>query len=301
MSVTDRFSVERMEALRFRGPDDFANCELMSPYVWRHLDGAFDVLVRAVPGDGADKTSTGSIWYGRGDDGLLFDIDDAPVLSPDADGLDANGCEDPTVILHRGELIVFYTGVDADGNGHLLWASGADARSLEKHGVAAKSFGGERDIKEAEVAVRGDRWTMGYEYARGEASMIGYAEGDGPAGPWRETKHGFGARDDRFDSWHLSPGPMLLDDPDHPIMFYNGATHDGVWGIGWVVFDHPNNRVLDRCEEPLIAPPGEEGGRNMAFAASLIDEGDRVRVYFSYNDRSCHCATVQRHDDEHAR
>ena len=267
----------------------------MSPYAWRRRDGSFGILVRAVPGGGADAAHTGSIWYGRSDDGLSFDVDDAPVLSPGPDPLDANGCEDPTVLLHEGELIVFYTGVDANGDGHLLWAAGADVRSLEKRGVAATSFPGERDIKEAEIAIRDGHWTMGYEYAHGEASMIGYAEGEGPAGPWRETKHGFGARDGRFDSWHLSPGPMLLDDPDRPIMFYNGATHEGTWGIGWVVFDHPNNRVVDRCEGPLIAPPGKEGGRNMAFAASLIDEGNEVRLYFSYNDRSCHRAVVERH------
>ena len=292
--MADRFTVGRVEALRFTGSEDFTRCELMSPYVWRLLDGTFGLLVRAVPGGGTDVSNTGTIWYGCSDDGLLFEVDDAPVLSPDVDGLDANGCEDPTALLHGGELIVFYTGVDADGDGHLLWASGSDARSLEKRGVAATAFGGERDIKEAEVAVRHGAWTMGYEYARGEASLIGYAEGEGPAGPWRETKHSFGARDDRFDSWHLSPGPMLLEDPDRPIMFYNGATHEGIWGIGWVVFDHPNNRVLDRCEEPLIKPPGGEGGRNMAFAASLIHKEDRLWLYFSYNDRSCHRAIIDR-------
>ena len=153
--------MERVEAVRFSGPDGFTKCELMSPYVWRQLDGTFGVLVRAVPGGGAGGASTGSIWYGRSYDGLLFDIDNAPVLSPDTGCLDANGCEDPTVVLHGGELIVFlivfYTGVDGDGDGHLLWTSGADLRALEKRGVAARSFRGERDIKEAEVAVRDGR------------------------------------------------------------------------------------------------------------------------------------------------
>ena len=292
--MAEWFTVERIEPLSFRGPAGFQSCELMSPYVWRRDNGSFGVLVRAVPRPDDRDASTGSIWYATSDDGLSFNVHDAPVLSPGPGPLDAKGCEDPTVILHEGELIVFYTGVDADDNGHLLWASGTDVRLLQKRGVAAKGFGGERDIKEAEIAIQGGRWTMGYEYASEEKSLIGYAEGDGPTGPWRETKHGFGPRDDRFDCWHLSPGPMLLGDPDHPTMFYNGATRDGVWGIGWVVFDHPNNRVLDRCEAPVIAPPGEEDGRNMAFAASLIDAGDRINLYFSYNDRTCQRAVIAR-------
>ena len=294
MRVADRFTVERIDPLRLIGPEEFSQCELMSPYVWRDTGDLFGVLVRAVP-DGGEGASTGSIWFGRGTDGLSFDMDDGPVLSPGPGPLDLCGCEDPTVVRHGDELIVFYTGLDADGDGHLLWASGADVRSLRKHGVAATSFEGERDIKEAEIAVRDDHWTMGYEYARGEASMIGYAEGEGPTGPWRETRHGFGARDDHFDSWHLSPGPMLLGDSDRPIMFYNGATRDAKWGIGWVVFDHADNRILDRCEVPLIGPPGEGGGRNIAFAASLIDEGDTFHLYFSYNDRTCHRAVITRH------
>ena len=286
--------VERIDPLAFRGPDRFTSCDLMSPYVWRDPDGSFRVLVRAVPRRDAADAGTGDIWHGRSDDGLAFEMDDAPVLSPGPDALDAKGCEDPTVILHQDQAIVFYTGVDLDGDGHLLWASGPDIRSIVKRGVALKSFDGERDVKEAEIAVRGGHWTMGYEYSQGEASLIGYAEGDGPAGPWRETRHGFGPREDRFDSWHLSPGPMLLGDPDHPVMFYNGATRDATWGVGWVVLDHPNNRVLDRCDAPLIAPPGEEDGRDIAFAASLIDEGVNVQLYISYNDRTCHRAMITR-------
>ena len=88
---------------------------------------------------------------------------------------------------------------------------------------------------------------------------------------------------------------MLLDDPERPVMFYNGAKRDGRWGIGWVAFDYPNNRVLDRCDRPLIAPP-EEDGRAIAFAASLLDRGDLVDLYFSYNDRSPHRAVLVRHD-----
>ena len=60
-------------------------------------------------------------------------------------------------------------------------------RVLEKRDVALKSFGGERDVKEAEIVLANGHWTMGYEYARGEEAMIGYTEGESPSGPWRET------------------------------------------------------------------------------------------------------------------
>lgn len=289
-----RFIVIRIESLVLTGPDRVTSAELMSPYVWPLDDGRLGLLVRVVSDDG----STGSLWYGEGADGLSFRLEDVPVLTPGPDTLDAAGCEDPTVVLHDGQVIVFYTGVDRDGGGRLLWASGRDIRSLTKHGVALGSFDGEQDIKEAEISVRDGHWTMGYEYVRDDASLIGYAEGDGPAGPWRETRHGFGPRPDRFDSWHLSPGPMLLDDPERPIMFYNGATHDGRWGIGWVEFDYRGNRVLDRCEEPLIAPPVEEDGRAIAFAASLIDHGDEIDLYLSYNDRSPQRAVFLRSADD---
>ena len=68
----------------------------------------------------------------------------------------------------------------------------------------------------------------------------------------------------------------LLGGFDRPIAFYNRGARDVTWGIGWVAFNHPNNRVLDRCEELLVALPGDEGGRNIACAASLIENGDQV-------------------------
>ena len=77
---------------------------------------------------------------------------------------------------------------------------------------------------------------------------------------------------------------MLLGDPDRPIMFYNGATRDAKWGIGWVVFDHADNRILDRCQVPLIGPPARVAGGTSRSAASLLDEGGTVYLYFSYND-----------------
>jgi len=107
-------------------------------------------------------------------------------------------------------------------------------------------------------------------------------------------KQGFGPRTDRFDNWHLSTGPMILTDPNHPVMFYNGATKEAVWSVGWIVFDIAHDRVLDRCEEPLIVSPTTYKGRRMAFAASLIERRATIDLYVSFNDHSCHRVAVDR-------
>lgn len=281
----DDFTVERTEPLSIECSAVTAGAELMSPYVWRLPDGRLGILVRVV-GLGHGE-STGTIWYGESNDGLVFRLGTGPVLAPDPDGDDAGGCEDPTVVVHDGELFVFYTGVDADGkNGRLLWAKGTHPQSLVKQGVALASVKGQENVKEAEFAVVNGHWTLGYEYACDEASSIGTAEGEGPSGPWLKTPHEFSTREGKFDSWHLSPGPLLLEDVEHPVMFYNGGTRDAEWAIGWVRFDHRRNEIIGRCQEPVIPPPGEEGGRNMAFAASLILVGEELHLYFTCNDRT---------------
>ena len=127
----------------------------------------------------------------------------------------------------------------------------------------------------------------------GSSSDIGLAEGAGPSGLWSKTPHEFAAREDRFDSGQLSPGPLWHADVQRPVMFYNGATHDAQWAIGWVRFDHANNAAAGRCEAPLIAPPGGERGRNMAFAAFLLPIDEELHPYFTVNDRAPKRATIR--------
>ena len=63
------------------------------------------------------------------------------------------------------------------------------------------------------------------------------------------------ARPNHWDSYHLSPGPVICDDPERPVMFYNGANDGTQWRIGWIVFDKNYTRILERSDAPLITPP----------------------------------------------
>ncbi|MDQ2802144.1 MAG: glycosidase [Pseudomonadota bacterium] len=291
------FEVERIDSVIIDGPAELTTLNLMSPFVWRasRHDAGLMSMIRAVRRHRKGDEESGRIWYGRSaSDGLVFRMDDAPVLVPGPDGKDSTGCEDPTVLATDDGYVVFYTGVDESGTGHLLYATGKDMRSLEKRGVALPNGKKEDNNKEGTILLSDGRWRLLYEYAHDGHSLISLTEGDGPAGPWHEQSDPFRPRPDRWDSWHLSTGPLLLNQPDRPVMFYNGADQGADWGIGWVALSPDLRSVIARCDGPLIAPPTDAtGSRDIAFAASVVETEGTIWLYYSRNDRELKRATIR--------
>lgn len=289
------FEVEAIERLEITGPADFTMRPQMSPFVWR--DPASDdyrLLARSVP---EDDRSTGSIWLGCSSDGLRFRMQDRALIVPNPGTLDARGCEDPTVLPTDEACIVYYTGVDQDRKPRLLYAEGPDLAGLTKRGIAHATSATEHGTKEATVeCLPGDDWRLFFEYSRGGRSRVGIATSCHPQGPWQDSHDPFEARPGRWDSWHLSPGPIVrhYGEPGRRLMFYNGATRQPRWAIGWVVIDDVTMRETLRCETPLIAfdNPGQ-GKRNFAFASSLVVAGARIWLYLTRDDRVMLRATLR--------
>ena len=301
------FSVETIEAVVLDGPEQLLQCRMMSPYVWRGKSGArISLLVRAVPEEHSETGAgvSGVIWYASGDeDGLRFQSGDSPLMEPGPAAFDIGGCEDPTVVPTEQDCLVYYTGLNDSGKGELLYAEGNDIASLQKVGIAHASSRSERNTKEATVArTQAGDWRLLFEYSHDCRSQIGLAIGDGPSGGWLDRPDPVTARAGKWDCWHLSTGPILVDEPGGPLMFYNGADRDAAWGIGWVVLSEDCLTQHERCVEPLIAPKrGDRGDPEISFAASAIRHGDVIWLYFTRNDRALYRATIRRSDDETAR
>lgn len=276
-----------------------AGMDLMSPFVW-HGHGHYRILLRAVPRPMTETSPTGIICAGTSADGLLFHMDDAPAIAPGPDAIDAAGCEDPTVVLgDNGRYLVFYTGVGGTPRqGSLLVAEGSDLMHMTKRNVALQAPPGEGNIKEATLArTASGEWRLFYEYAAENASRVGLASGPTADGPWAVLPDPFGIRADSWDNWHLSTGPIIAVDGGDPVMFYNGATNDARWRIGWISFDRDYARVTGRGLEPLIVPPPAEhrDATDIAFAASTVLEGDRLALYYSLEDRILRRAMLRRY------
>ena len=292
------FNVERIERVTLTGPRALTDRRYMSPYVWHDREGGYEMLMRAWPQPAAPFTDTGVIWHGRSRDGVHFTMADRPAVTPGPDAIDLGGCEDPTPLRHDGGYVVYYTGVRDDfATGQMLYAAGPSIDRLEKKGVALASSKTKGNTKEATVMITADgHWRLFYEYAEDDASQIGLARGDGVAGPWTERPAPFCPREESWDNWHLSTGPMLLDDLDRPVMFYNGATRDARWRIGWAAFDRDCTKVVARGIQPLITPPPVEDrtATDIAFAASVIVDQGRIWLYYSLKDAELWRAEIRR-------
>lgn len=297
------YVVEALQAVTLdsAGPNGhLAQHDLMSPFVWME-NGRYRLLVRVLPDPLGPTDPTGVIWAGDSDDGRCFTMRDEPSIWPGPEAMDVGGCEDPTVACgDKGDYLIFYTGVDAGRQqGALLVAEGPDLTRLSKERVMLMAPAGEGNIKEATVAKGSDgRFRLFYEYARDNASRVGMAVSDSLEGPWTTTDDPFTIREDSWDNWHLSTGPVVQREGKDPVMFYNGATVDARWRIGWISFTPDFSRVTGRGLEPVLMPPPakDRTATDIAFAASCVEADGGLWLYHSLEDRILQRAFIRRYD-----
>ena len=294
------YVVEKVEDVCLAANEPLKSMDWMSPYVWAR-DGKLWLMMRGVPNPLGPDDPTGIIWCGCSDDGLTFVMDNHPAIVPGPDKIDGGGVEDPTVEPTEDGLIVYFTGVELGRQqGSLLLATGKDIRSLEKRAVILKAAEGEGNIKEATLFQAPDgSWRLFYEFARDNASRIGMAKAAEMGAEWTAMEEIVPLREDSWDNWHLSPGPIVQRPGQLPVMFYNGATADARWRIGWVTFDRDCMCVADRGVEPMLVPPPakDRAATDIAFAASaLLREDGSIHLYYSLEDRMLSRAIVVAYD-----
>ncbi len=290
-----RFAVAEIASLQLDRKAPLSEMYALSPFVWR--EGAtYKMLLRAVPHSENAAEKIARVHYGESRDGLRFAMHDDPAIAPGPGEEDKDGCEDPTVALVDGQYYIYYSGWNESlKRGHLLLASGPDPEHLQKRGVALPWTPERKNPKEATLArARDGSWRLFFEYAADDKSKIGVATAPAANGPWKVLQPLFEARTDQWNSWHLSTGPIVASDSSPPVMFYNGATRDAAWRIGWIAFDATYSRIVERCDQPLIVPlpRRDPGDTDVAFAASTIEDGDALYLYYSIADKDMYRATV---------
>lgn len=295
------YVVEQIDAVWLTAGEPLRSMDWMSPFVWMGNDKKLWMMMRGVPNPRGSYDATGIIWCGESEDGLTFNMDQRAVIVPGPEAIDAGGVEDPTVVQGDEGLAVYYTGVHRDRRqASMLHAAGPDPYRLIKREVILKAPSGEGSFKEATLLQAPDgSWRLFYEFARDESSRIGMARAEKLGVEWTAMHEMVPPREDSWDNWHLSPGPIVQRPGRDPVMFYNGATHDARWRIGWVTFDQHCECITDRGVEPLLVPPPatDREATDIAFAASAVLQPDRtIHLYYSLEDRKLARAIVRAYD-----
>jgi beta-1,2-mannobiose phosphorylase / 1,2-beta-oligomannan phosphorylase len=291
------FAVGQTAPLQLVRTSPLTEMYTLSPFVWRGRLRRYEMLLRAVNRSEIAAEKVARIYYGQSEDGLRFTMGDQPVIAPGPGDDDKDGCEDPTVAVVGDTTYVYYTGWNQTAQkGQLLLASGSDAEHLHKRGIAIPYSDRVLLPKEATIAPVADgTWRLFFEFAESDASKVGIASAPAVGGSWTVLSPIFEARPGHWDGWHLSPGPLLCSDPRRPVMFYNGATRDAKWRIGWIAFDAGFTRVVARGDDPLITPPpGAPGDTDIAFAASAVEAKNTIYLYYSIADKDMMRAEVAR-------
>ena len=287
LGSTDRYMVGEPEPLVLAAGPVLSSMFVLSPFVWRE-GPRWRLAVRAVPHSARPEEKVSRVHLGTGDDGVNFAMDDEPVLPPGPDADDGGGCEDPTVVGDERGCAVFYSGWNQETEaGRLLWAwSDGDAAAVAKRGRVLSEPNRYTNAKETTLIRTADgSWRMFFEYADGH-SLIGVAEAPSLDGPWTPQPDPFGTRDASWDSWHLSPGPVINAGTDAPVLFYNGADRDTRWRIGWVQLGPDCRTITARSAEPTVVPHGVSGeDSDIAFAASAVEDESGLWLYYSVSDK----------------
>lgn len=286
------FHIEKVEDLTLVASEPLASMYTLSPFVRPMRE--FEVLLRAVNRSANPTEKVARVYHGVSSDGLTFSMGEQPAIAPGPAEEDCDGCEDPTAVLHDGDIFVFYTGWNQRlQRGQLMLARGHRPDQLHKVKVALPTSSRWKNPKEATVVRQDDGlWRMFFEYAAGGASRIGVATSHDLLGAWEVDAASLQVRSGSWDNWHLSPGPVVKHE-GLPLMFYNGATKDAKWRIAWAVFNETYTRVLGRSKDALIIPPPPQSDEtDIAFAASAVEVNGKFWLYYSVADQKMKRATL---------
>lgn len=281
------YKVIKTTQLKFDCKSPLSSMYILSPFVWKE-NNVFKILIRAVNPSLTPALKVARVYYGTSIDGIQFEMSDGPVIAPGTNSYDKDGCEDPTLISLKDHYLVYYTGWNQTKlEGQLLLAKGKEIESLSLEGVAISSKQPYINPKEAAVFQQKDgKWNLLFEYSNEDRSKIGKAISDSPEGPWEIQGEFLPAIKNSWDSHHLSTGPVLKDNLNQTVMFYNGSDSKTRWRIGWVKLDL-DGQIISRSKKPLITPPeGEPGDTDIAFAASAVLVDQEIWLYYCVADKT---------------
>jgi predicted GH43/DUF377 family glycosyl hydrolase len=281
-------------------PGGFEAAGVFNPAVVKMGD-RFVMLYRAQDAKGISR-----LGYATSADGVTFDRDREPVLSPEAEYERGGGVEDPRLVRIGDSYYLTYTAYNGK-DAQLALATSPELRTWERIGVILPANTGRWNVhwtKSGAILpepIAGKHWMFYMADAKDQYDQTGIAYSTDPQlRTWTEALDHpvLPRRPHHFDSRVVEPGPPPILTKDGILLIYNGADDRLVYRTGWALFDRTDpTRLLARSEQPVFEPetPWEKTGQvpNVVFVEGLVREPSRWLFYYGAADTHVGVAAIK--------
>ncbi len=235
-------------------------------------------------------TSLSHLRVARSTDGVHFDVEDAPAISP-ATELESYGVEDPRITFLDGTYWINYTAVSQHGISTAL-ASTRDFRTFKRHGIIFAPPNRDVTIFPEQIGGRYAALHRPMPEGLGDAAIwIGWSR---DLMSWGDHSFVAQARHDRWDDHRIGGGavPFRVNagGQDAWLAVYHGVGRSSHrYSLGALLLDGRDpTRVIARSRAPILEPdaPYERTGfyGGVVFTCGVLAEGDAVRIYYGAAD-----------------
>lgn len=235
-------------------------------------------------------TSISHLRVARSVDGIHFNVEPLPALSPAAE-LESFGIEDPRITLLDGTYWINYTAVSPYGISTAL-ASTRDFRTFERHGIIFPPPN--RDVTIFPEPIGGRYAALHRPMPEGVGEPAIWIGWSSDLMAWGDHRVVAGARRGSWDDGKVGGGAVPFrvraGAQEGWLAVYHGVSRAPLeYSLGALLLDARDPaRVIARSREPILRPeaPYEREGffGGVVFTCGLLAEGDRVRIYYGAAD-----------------
>ena len=231
-------------------------------------------------------TSISHLRVARSTDGIHFDVEPAPALSP-ATALESFGTEDARITRIGDVYWINYTAVSPLGIATAL-ASTTDFRTFERHGIIFPP--NNRDVTIFPELIGGRYFALHRPMPEGIGELAMWIASSPDMKAWGDHRFVARGRPSQWDDAKIGGGAVPFRVKEGWLAVYHGVSKSPMqYALGALLLDaNDPSIVLARSREPILAPemPYEREGffGGVVFTCGLLAEGDDVRIYYGAAD-----------------
>lgn len=250
------------------------------------------MLYRAEDSTGIGEwNGTSRIGMAKSTDGVTFERELAPILTPTEDYELPGGCEDPRVVRIGDTYYLTYTAYDGKNARLALASSKGHLYNWEKHGILFPQLEWSKAGAILSEPVDGKYWMYFGDtdvWAAHSEDLISWTMVEEPV---------LKRRAGQFDSRVVEPGPVPMMTDEGILLLYNGADDDLVYRSGQALFDtNDPTKLIARSGTPFLTPDVqlEKEGQvpNVVFIQGLVEFKDTWYLYYGMGDSGIGVATL---------